>query len=82
MIEESLKTYRAERRAFIINLKHYFNIDFYKMDAKERSYWFSAYLNAKRDFFWYFRNQIQENFQLIPKEGKKDVQQFDPTERP
>lgn len=51
MIEESLKTYRQERRAFIAGLAHYYHIDFYKLDHRERTDWLRAYIESKRQFF-------------------------------
>jgi hypothetical protein len=51
MIDESLNTYRQERRAFIAGLNHYFNIDFYRMDRRERSEWLRTYIESKRQFF-------------------------------
>lgn len=51
MIDESLKTYRQERRAFIAGLSHYFGIDFYRMDRRERTDWLKAYIESKREFF-------------------------------
>lgn len=51
MLEESLKTYRQERRAFIAGLKHYYGIDFYQLETQERAQWFRAYLDSKRKFF-------------------------------
>jgi hypothetical protein len=51
MIEESLKTYRQERRAFIEGLKHYYGIDFYQIDKIERQEWLQSYIKSKREFF-------------------------------
>jgi hypothetical protein len=51
MIEESLNTYRQERRAFILGLKHYYGVDFYKLDVKERKEWLKSYIESKRAFF-------------------------------
>lgn len=51
MIEESLATYRAERRAFIAGLKHYYGVDFYQLDRKERADWLRSYIENKRKFF-------------------------------
>jgi len=53
MIDESLKTYRQERRAFIAGLSHYYGIDFYKLDRRERADWLRAYIQSKREFFEY-----------------------------
>lgn len=50
MLKESLETYRQERRAFIAGLKHYFGIDFYKLDKKERVEWLNSYISSKRKF--------------------------------
>lgn len=50
MIEETLQTYRQERRAFIIGLKN-LGIDFYSLDRRERSEWLRSYIQSKRDFF-------------------------------
>ena len=51
MIDESLKTYRQERRAFIVGLQHYFDIDFYRLDKRKRSEWLRTYIESKREFF-------------------------------
>lgn len=51
MIQESLETYRQERRAFIAGLKHYYGIDFYKMEHRERTHWLRSYIENKRIFF-------------------------------
>ena len=51
MIQESLNTYRQERRAFIAGLKHYYGIDFYRIDRKERTDWLQSYIKSKREFF-------------------------------
>jgi len=51
MIEESLKTYRQERKAFILGLKHYYGIDFYQIDTIERKEWLQSYIKSKRNFF-------------------------------
>lgn len=51
MIDECLNTYRQERRAFIAGLKHYFEIDFYKLDRRERTEWLRTYIDSKRQFF-------------------------------
>lgn len=61
IMEESLNTYRQERRAFIAGLKHYFNVDFYKLDRRERTEWFQSYLLSKREFFSYLMEHWQEN---------------------
>jgi hypothetical protein len=51
LLDETLDTYRVERKAFIKGLKHYYGIDFYKLDRKERGEWLKTYLQSKRAFF-------------------------------
>lgn len=60
MIDESLNTYRQERRAFIAGLKHYYGIDFYKMDKRERTQWLQSYISSKREFFQHLLEHWQE----------------------
>jgi len=62
MIDESLDTYRQERRAFIAGLKHYYGIDFYKMDRRERADWLKTYIENKRQFF----EALTEYWQTFP----------------
>lgn len=62
MIEESLKTYRQERLSFILGLRHYYGIDFYKMDRRERTNWLKCYINYKREFF----ENLIEIFETLP----------------
>ena len=51
MINESLDTYRQERKCFILGLKHFYAIDFYSLDRRERTQWLGAYIKSKREFF-------------------------------
>ena len=62
MIDECLNTYRQERRAFIAGLHHYYGIDFYKMERRERSEWLRAYINSKREFF----EHLVEHWETFP----------------
>jgi hypothetical protein len=68
MIEESLQTYRQERKAFILGLKHYYGIDFYGLDISERKEWLRSYIESKRNFFEsmieYWKDNPPETFSL------------------
>lgn len=61
MIEETLKTYRQERRCFVLGLKHYYGIDFYKLDPQERKQWLNTFIQSKRDFFEHLVEIWKEN---------------------
>jgi hypothetical protein len=50
MLRERLQIYRQERRAFILGLKHYYGIDFYKLDRQERKEWLYLYIRSRREF--------------------------------
>jgi len=80
MIDESLNTYRQERRAFIAGLKHYFEIDFYRMDKRERSEWLKAYIESKREFFENLIDHWKENPEILerafPKGYKKGGRKY------
>ena len=62
MIDESLNTYRQERKAFILGLKHYYGIDFYDIEKQERTEWLRAYIESKREFF----EQMIEHWESCP----------------
>lgn len=49
-MKESLEMYRNERRSFVLGLKYYFGIDFYKLDKSERKEWLKTYIESKREF--------------------------------
>jgi len=50
MLEERLQIYRQERKTFILGLKHYYGIDFYKLDRQERKEWLYLYIRSRREF--------------------------------
>ena len=62
MLKEKLKSYRAERKAFIESLKYYFDMDFYKLDPDERKCWLACYLESKYEFFRNMQEHMQEEF--------------------
>ena len=50
MLEERLQIYRQERKTFILGLKHYYGIDFYKLDRRERKEWLYLYIKSRHEF--------------------------------
>ncbi len=50
MLDERLQIYRQERRTFILGLKYYYGIDYYKLDVKERKDWLHSYIKSRREF--------------------------------
>jgi hypothetical protein len=50
MLRQKLQVYRQERRTFILGLKYYYDIDFYKLDRQERKEWLYLYIKSRREF--------------------------------
>jgi hypothetical protein len=50
MLKQRLQVYRQERKTFILGLKYYYNIDFYKLDRQERKEWLYIYIKSRREF--------------------------------
>ena len=50
MLQEKLQIYRQERKTFILGLKYYYSIDFYKLDRQERKEWLYLYIRSRREF--------------------------------
>jgi hypothetical protein len=50
MLKERLQIYRQERKTFILGLKHYYGIDFYKLERQERKEWLYLYIRSRREF--------------------------------
>jgi hypothetical protein len=49
-MKQSLDMYEQEKKSFIIGLKSYFGIDFYKLDRAERNEWLRTYIECNREF--------------------------------
>lgn len=60
MLREKLQVYRQERRSFILGLKHYYGIDFYKLDRQERKEWLYLYIRSRREFLGNLAAHIDE----------------------
>lgn len=65
-LRESLETYRTERKSFIIGLKNYFGIDFYKLDRRERAEWLRIYMQNRREVL----SNLYEHWKDFPPDGK------------
>lgn len=50
MLREKLQIYRQERKSFILGLKYYYGINFYKLDRQERKEWLHLYIRSRREF--------------------------------
>jgi hypothetical protein len=59
MLRQSLEIYRQERKTFILGLKHYYGIDFYKLDKEERKEWLAAYIVSRREFLGNFVSWLE-----------------------
>jgi hypothetical protein len=64
MIKDSLQIYRQERKAFIMGLKIYYGIDFYKLDKSERNEWLQTYIESRKNFLGYLAAYIYENSEV------------------
>jgi hypothetical protein len=60
-VSYDLKSYRAERQSFILGLKMYFGIDFYKLDKRERSEWLRIYIENKKEILMNMYEYWEDN---------------------